>query len=408
MKKQMLQRIGVLAVSFMLVVSTMTGCTKTNTTSNDNQDTTQQESQSGMQVSEESTQPQENDNINKDMEEMNAMDIVSSFRIGWNIGNTLDATKDGIFMNDPAYKTENAWGNPSVTQELIDAVLASGFDVIRIPVSWRNHLGPAPDYQIGENWLNRVQEVVDYAYQKGAYVILNLHHEDWNYPYYDNEEAACDKMQKVWSQIAERFKDYDEHLIFEGQNEPRKVGTSLEWNGGDQEGWDVVNATNAAFIETIRNSGGSNPYRLLMIPGYAANSTVALGHIDIPEGDDRIIVSVHAYSPYNFALNKNGTDKWNNDTYDIDKLMSDLKSLYIDKGIPVIIGEFGAMNKENEDERATWATYYLNAAKEIRVPCVWWDNGAFSGDGELFGLFDRYTGEVKYPVLLEAMMQATE
>jgi endoglucanase len=366
--------------------------------------------ESGSQASEAAaTDEQKSENKNPAMESMSAADVVSQMRIGWNIGNTMDASASGALPLDPPYKCETAWGNPQVTQELIDAVLDSGFNVIRIPVSWSSHVGAAPDYEITESWMNRVQEIVDYAYNKGAYVILNLHHETWNDPYYDSEEAICDRMQKIWTQIADRFADYDEHLIFEGQNEPRKQGTSVEWTGGDQEGWDVVNAANAAFVEAVRSAGGSNPYRMLMIPGYAASSsTTALEHIEIPEGDDRIIVSVHAYTPYNFALNVNGTSSWNNDTMDIDQLMSDLKSLFIDKGIPVIIGEFGAMNKENEAERAEWATYYLTKAKEIGVPCLWWDNGAFSGSGELFGLFDRTTGEVAYPDLLEAMMKATE
>jgi endoglucanase len=371
---------------------------------------TQGTDENGTQVSEATTtNEQKSENKNPAMESMSAADVVSQMRIGWNIGNTMDASASGALPLDPPYKCETAWGNPQVTQELIDAVLDSGFNVIRIPVSWSSHVGAAPDYEITESWMNRVQEIVDYAYNKGAYVILNLHHETWNDPYYDSEEAICDRMQKIWTQIADRFEDYDEHLIFEGQNEPRKQGTSVEWTGGDQEGWDVVNASNAAFVEAVRSAGGSNPYRMLMIPGYAASSsTTALEHIEIPEGDNRIIVSVHAYTPYNFALNVNGTSAWNNDTKDIDQLMSNLKSLFIDKGIPVIIGEFGAMNKENEAERAEWATYYLTKAKEIGVPCIWWDNGAFSGSGELFGLFDRTTGEVAYPDLLEAMMKATE
>lgn len=366
------------------------------------------EAENGTQVAEETEASVEKaPNINVDMEDMNAMDVVNNMRIGWNIGNTLDSTSDRLTRVDMAFKFETAWGNPKVTQELIDAVLDAGFNVIRVPVSWTNHMAGEPDYLITESWMDRVQEVVDYAYNKGAYVILNLHHEDWNYPYYDNEEAACARMKAVWSQIAERFQDYDEHLIFEGQNEPRKIGTSVEWTGGDQEGWDVVNATNKAFVEAIRNAGGSNPYRILMIPGYGANSTVGIRHIELPENDDRIVVSVHAYEPYDFALNTAGRSEWNEDTAAIDTLMKTLKELYIDKGTPVIIGEFGAMNKDNESDRAAWAEYYVKAAAEIGVPCVWWDNGLFEGDGERFGLFDRHTYECKYPQLMEALMRGT-
>lgn len=162
-------------------------------------------------------------NENRDMEDMTAMDIVRDMKIGWNIGNTLDSTRTDITRIDVPYKFETAWGNPKVTQELIDAVLDAGFNVIRIPVSWTNHLGPEPEYQITESWMERVQEVVDYAYNKGAYVIINVHHEDWNYPYYDNLERASAQMKAVWAQIAEVFKDYDEHLIFEGKMNPERL-----------------------------------------------------------------------------------------------------------------------------------------------------------------------------------------
>lgn len=339
-----------------------------------------------------------------DMEELTAMDIVKDMKIGWNIGNTLDSTRTDITRLDAPYKFETAWGNPKVTQELIDAVLDAGFNVIRIPVSWVNHLGPEPEYQITESWMERVQEVVDYAYNKGAYVIINVHHEDWNYPYYDNLERASIQMEAVWRQIAAVFKDYDEHLIFEGQNEPRKVGTALEWNGGDAEGWEVVNQINQVFVDTVRASGGFNPYRILMIPGYAANCTVGIQQVKVPENDTRVIISVHAYEPYDFALNQNGRSTWNYDTTAIDKLMSDLKTLFIDKGTPVIIGEFAATNRDNESERAQWAAYYVHAAKEIGVPCIWWDNGIFVGDGERLGLFDRHTYKCEYPEILSALM----
>ena len=348
------------------------------------------------------------ENINMGMEALTATDMVKDMRMGWNLGNTLDSWRDDLLRVEPAFKFETAWGNPETTQELIDTVIAQGFNVIRIPVTWKNHIGEAPEYKIEESWMQRVKEVVDYAYNREVYVILNTHHEDWNYPYYDNEEAASKQMKAVWTQIAEVFADYDEHLIFEGQNEPRKVGTSLEWNGGDQEGWDVVNRLNQVFIDTVRQSGGSNPYRMLMIPGYAANCWEGIKHIEVPENDKRIIVSVHAYEPYDFALNMQGRSQWNQDTSAIDTIMRNLKTMYIDKGTPVIIGEFAAMNRDNEEERAAWATYYVSKAEEIGVPCVWWDNGLFEGDGERLGLFDRRSYECVYPKVLEALQNATQ
>ncbi|MCM1056537.1 MAG: glycoside hydrolase family 5 protein [Firmicutes bacterium] len=333
-----------------------------------------------------------------------AMNFVKNIKVGISIGNTLDAVSAHLSRDAAPEAFETAWFNPVITEQLVDTMLRSGFDLIRFPVSWTNHLGPEPDFLIEKSWMDRVQEVVDHAYKRNAYIILNLHHEDWNYPYYDNCEAACRKMKAVWSQICERFAEYDEHLIFEAQNEPRKIGTKLEWNGGDKEGWDVVNATNRAFLETVRGAGGHNPKRYVMLPGYGANCTVGVRHIEVPE-DERVMISVHAYEPYEFALQIPGRRNWNHDTQAIDALMQSLKELYTDKGIPVIIGEFGAMNKEdNEEERAEWVSYYVHAAARIGVPCVWWDNGLFEGEGELFGLFNRHDCSCVYPKVLASLI----
>jgi endoglucanase len=241
------------------------------------------------------------------------------------------------------------------------------------------------------------------------YAIINMHHEEWHFPSYDNVDAAKDILTKTWKQIADRFKNYDEHLIFEGLNEPRQKGTNFEWNGGNEEGWDVINQLNAAFIETIRTSGGNNLLRHLMIPPYAATaSTNAWASFIVPE-DDKIIVSIHAYTPYNFALNKTGTSEWSitnaNDTRDIDNLMKSIDQNFISKGIPVIIGEFGAMEKNNLESRVAWAEYYIKKGAEKGIPCIWWDNGAFAGTGELFGLLDRRTLTWKAPEVVDALMK---
>ena len=147
-------------------------------------------------------------------------ELVKELKIGWNLGNTLDATGGGALLN-----TEMSWGNPATKEDMFIAVKEAGFNIIRIPVSWGNHLGPEPDYTIHTVWLDRVNEVVDYAIENDLFVILNMHHEEWHFPSYDNLDKAEAILTKVWSQIAERFKDYDEHLIFEGMNEPRMKGT---------------------------------------------------------------------------------------------------------------------------------------------------------------------------------------
>lgn len=342
-----------------------------------------------------------------EMRDITATDLVKEMTIGWNLGNTLDATGgQGVF-------TEMSWGNPITTKKMIDAVKAAGFNTLRIPTTWQPHIGPAPDYIIDQAWLDRVQEVVEYAYANDMFVIINMHHEEWYCPYYDKEDAIVDELTKTWKQIADQFQNYDEHLIFEGLNEPRQKGTSFEWNGGNQEGWDVVNKLNAAFVETIRKAGVNNPKRILMIPPYAANSSqVAWNSFEVPK-DDKIIVSIHAYTPYNFALNKSGTDQWNasnaSDTGEIDNLMKNINEKFISQGIPVILGEFGAMDKNgNTESRVAWAEYYVKKAKEVGIPCIWWDNAAFLGSGELFGLLDRYTATWKHQEVVDALMKGLQ
>lgn len=332
--------------------------------------------------------------------DISSMELVAGMKLGWNLGNTLDAS-GGIGI-----MSELAWGNPKTKQEMIDKVLEAGFNVVRIPVTWDGHFGAAPEYKIHDIWLERVKEVVDYAYQKGAYVILNTHHEEWYMPTEENKVANGEQLAALWTQIAEYFKDYDEHLIFEGLNEPRLRGTAKEW-ASDDTASEVINYWQQIFVDTVRATGGNNTLRHLMITGYAASSSKKnLEAIVLPE-DDKLIVSVHAYTPYNFALNIHGTAQWDSkkDAREIDTLMKHIDELFISKGIPVIIGEFGAMNKENEDERVEWAVYYLTKARELGVPCIWWDNNVYSGNGEKFGLLDRRNLTYPYPELLKAMMQ---
>lgn len=333
-------------------------------------------------------------------------ELIKELKIGWNLGNTFDATGGSLLSS------EVSWGNPITKEEMFIAVKEAGFNIIRIPVSWGNHMGPEPDYTIHTAWLDRVNEVVDYAIDNDLYVILNLHHEEWHFPSYENLDKANQILEKVWLQIAERFKNYDEHLIFEGMNEPRMKNTPLEWTGGNAEAWDVINQLNHTFVDTIRNSGGNNPYRHLMIPPYAASSDPKTWSEFIVPEDDKIIVSIHAYTPYNFALNTKGTDKWSlensRDTGDIDYLMNNIYNTFISKGQPVIIGEFGAVDKENLEDRKLWSEYYIQKASEKGIPCIWWDNGAFVGGGELFGILDRRSGDWKFPDIVEALMRGLE
>ena len=356
--------------------------------SGDNSDT------EGLYVSKYDTQ--------QEMSDESAWDLVAKMRVGWNLGNTFDATG-----GDGTIAAETSWGNPKTTKEMIDLVSQSGFNVLRLPVSWGTHMDE--NYNVDPAWMARVHEVVDYAIDNDMFVILNTHHEEWYFPTNEDKDQDIEQLTALWKQIAEEFKNYDERLIFEGVNEPRLRGTSKEWTGGDSESREVVNAYAKAFYDTVRASGGNNDKRSLMITGYAASSSKnCLQQIVLPNyDDDHLIVSVHAYLPYSFALDTKGTDQFDaaKDAASIDTLFTDLDEIFLSQHIPVIVGEFGCMNKMNDEERVECVTYYLSVAEQYGVPCIWWDNGAFVGDGENFGLLDReLIPEWKFQSIIDAIM----
>lgn len=336
-----------------------------------------------------------------------AMEFVKNIKIGWNLGNTLDCT--GSWINgDLAHET--AWGNVKTTEDMIKTVKKAGFNTVRIPVSWGEHLDSKNN--INKEWLDRVQEVVDYAIDNGMYVILNTHHEGgWLIPSKDST-AMSDKFTSIWKQISARFKNYDEHLIFEGMNEPKTNGSANEWSGGTAEERKVINKYNQLFVDTVRASGGNNKLRYLMVTPYgASSSSVALKALEVPD-DDRVIVSVHAYLPYNMAFNAGSSENEFTDSCkkDLDSFFNTLDTCFIKKGIPVIIGEFGSINKGNEAERAKLAQYYVSAAKKLGIPCLWWDNGqkGNAGDGETFGLLDRKNLKWWFEDLVKALVKAAK
>ncbi len=332
--------------------------------------------------------------------DITSIELIKEIKIGWNLGNTLDAT------GDEGINSEISWGNPFTAKENIDKVKDAGFNIIRIPTTWENHL--VSESKISESWLNRTREIVDYAIDNNMYVILNLHHEQWHYPSYENLEAAKEMLTALWTQIGNHFMAYDEHLIFEGLNEPRMYNTEYEWTSGTIESRDVINQLNKTFIDTIRNLEGNNPLRHLMIPPYAASSNPdAWTDFFVPD-DDKLIVSIHGYTPYDFALNPDGSSTFSpenkNDTKEIDWLMENIHTNFISKGIPVIIGEFGARDKNNIESRIAWSEYYVRKATEIGIPCIWWDNGSFIGDGENFGLLDRRNNTWVFQNIIDSLM----
>lgn len=339
---------------------------------------------------------------NDPMNITSAKDLVAQMKIGWNLGNTLDAMDASA--EHQGLEAETSWGNPETKKIMVDIIKKAGFNVFRLPVSWGTHVDE--NYNIDKEWMDRVQEVVNYAIDNDMFVILNTHHEEWYMPKEEDLEEDLKQLEAMWKQIAERFKGYGEKLIFEGVNEPRLRGEGAEWTG-NKSSRDIVNKYAETFVKTVRATGGNNAERALMITPYAASSMKEnLSALKIPENAGNIIVSVHAYLPYSFALDTNGTNVYDPNNSEIPGLFKNLKEIFLDKGIPVIIGEFGCVNKENTEDRVKCITDYLTAAKEAGVPCVWWDNNGYRGNGENFGIFNRKYLEWYNEDILNAIMAA--
>lgn len=354
--------------------------------------------------------------------ESNSFSLIKNINVGWNLGNALESYYEG-YPDD--INTEISWGNPKVTPEMIHKVREAGFNAVRVPVRWYPHVVDVNDMNIiDKKWLDRVKEVVDYCIDNNMYVILNTHHEDWmeSFPLFINKEEILRKERNLWRAIATFFRDYDEHLIFAGTNE-----VEINWQKPTSENLEVQNSFNQCFVDAVRSTGGKNYYRNLIVQMYATNPDYAFdGQFLIPRdvNDGRLIVEFHYYRPSGFAYmdckNHTYTDFfyfWGSDfncfNHDavsfiedeeyIDNYFSKIRSEWIDKGIPVVMGEYGIVTTLNDgigniDKQIASKEYYMKyvtstARKYGIVPFVW-DNGSFytkpDKDGkEHFGLFDR-------------------
>lgn len=353
-------------------------------------------------------------------ETMTKAEILKKMGLGWNLGNTFDANDCNWLSNDVDYETGWIGASEKTTKELIQFVRKSGFSTIRIPVSWHNHM-LGSDYTINEKWMDRVHEVVDWAIDEGMYVIINIHHDNtisyqnnkFFYPNSTYRSQSLDYVSDVWQQLCEEYKDYDQHLIFETLNEPRLIGHHNEWGfttnnpeSDVREAIGVINELNQKAVDTIRSSGGNNKTRLIMCPGYCASIDGAVNPYYVLPSDksNMTVASVHAYTPYSFALDKNGTSSFTSDLYSqLDYLFDCLDKLE-QKGISSVIGEFGAMDKNNSDERVKWAEYYTKRSSERGIPAVLWDNNVYPpSNGETFGLIKRSELSVSDTEFLKAL-----
>ncbi len=326
--------------------------------------------------------------------------LIEEMGVGWNLGNTLDC-EDAWKSRDDVTGFETAWGHPVTTKAMIDKIRELGFDTIRIPVSWGQKTDNS--YNISNAWMDRVQTVVDYAIDNGMYVIINSHHDnDYYYPSTSHERESKAFIQNIWTQIAERFKDYDYHLIFESMNEPRLADTQYEWwydeNSKEcREAARIINEMNQIFVDVVRQSGGNNLDRYLAVTCYDAspNNYIQNDSFILPTDSvkDRLIISAHAYTPYNLVMGNDmkyvtfGSSQKN----DINWFMKGLYDRFVKNGIPVYIGETGCINKNNPDARHDWAYYFFKTANKYGMTAIVWENSSDTTGTESYALFNRRT-----------------
>lgn len=346
-----------------------------------------------------------------------AAEIASKMTIGWNIGNSLEVPSG-----------ETGWGNPAVDQQLIDSVRKAGFNTIRIPCAWDSHADQTT-LEIDPNWLARVKDVIDYCYADSLYVIINCH---WEGGWLENNvtEAMQDtvnaKQEAYWTQIAEYFKDYDEHLLFAGANEPN-VNNSAQMA--------VLLSYHQTFIDAVRATGGNNSSRVLIVQGPSTDiskTNQLMSSMPADQIEDRLMAEIHYYTPWNFcgleedanwgkmfyfwgedyhsATNPARNATWGEGSA-VETYFQSMKTKFVDEGIPVILGEYGAIKRISLTEdlalhtasREYYYKYVTNAAVRHGMIPVYWDNGFNGNNG--FALFNRNNGAVMDQGTLNAIIQ---
>lgn len=335
--------------------------------------------------------------------------MVAEMGNGWNLGNTMDG-HTGFTPN------ETLWQNVETTQKLIDSVHNMGFNTVRIPVTWGTMINDE-DYSINDTWINRVQDIVDYCISQDMYVIVNIHHDGaeqsgWLRIASDDIDSVKDKFTGVWTTIANKFRDYDEHLIFESMNEV--VGDDNSETGINKD-TKVIMELNQIFVDVIRNSGSNNAYRYLSVPGRYTNienSTKESVGFTIPNDtvENRIFVAVHYYD-WSFGMleNMNMTTWGPQSAASLQKDFIKLYNKFTSQGIPVILGEYGCVNKYNSADRAYHVEVVNRLCQMYGVVPVYWDNGYYDRSTDeadyCFTLVDRNTGESIDTLVTDALMR---
>lgn len=367
-----------------------------------------------------------------------AQKFVLNMGFGWNLGNTFDAYSGNL----SDLSTENCWGQPTTTKAMIDGLKAGGINTIRIPVSWHNHFID-DKYTIDPLWMARIQEVVDWAVGNDMYIILNIHHDDANYksdpigyndgfyPLRKDQPESERFLKAVWTQVGETFKDYNEKLTFETMNEPRLRDDPHEWYAANgckkcEEATQVLREYNQLCINTIRSTGGNNAtIRYISCPNLCASPDIAMNtnfgdednfktQIEVLEDSipNHLIQSVHMYTPWNFAGEYTSTTENEKFTDDIQNTLHNyfgwIYTRFIKKGYPVIVGEMGAVNKNNLDDRAKYLTFFLAEAKLASTTACIWDNGNAAVGNDSFGFYNRRKQSWEFPLLHDIAVMQTE
>jgi endoglucanase len=347
-----------------------------------------------------------------------APEIAHAMKLGWNLGNSLEVPSG-----------ETGWGNPKVNLALITAVRNAGFNTIRIPCAWGSHAN-ATTMEIDTNWLSRVREVIDYCYANEMYIVLNCH---WDNGWLENNvtEAMKDSVNKrqlaYWMQIANYFKDYDEHLLFAGANEP---------NASNASQMAVLLTYHQTFIDAVRSTGGNNSSRVLVIQGPNTDIETTnnlMSTLPVDQISDRLMMEVHYYTPWQFCglesdanwgkmfyfwgnghhstTNASRNATWGEEST-VESLYQMMKTKFVDKGIPVILGEYSAVKRTSltgEDlalhisSREYFFEYVTNAAVRHGMIPMYWDNG-YSGNNGI-ALFNRSNGGIVDHGSLDAIIR---
>lgn len=324
--------------------------------------------------------------------ELTALEFVELMGNGINLGNTMEAygrASVGVGAATSTYET--FWGQPVTTQEMVSGMKAAGFDTLRIPVAWTNAMNfESGDYTIGADYLDRVEEIVNYALNEDMYVIINDH---WDGGWWgmfgsateSTRQAAMDLYVSMWTQIGERFKNYNDHVVFESGNEElgfRLNDTDIAKDSGtltDEQCYEVTNQINQKFVDVIRGTGGNNEVRFLLIAGFGTDITTTcndLYKMPTDTADSKLLLSVHYYEPSGYCIFTSQATWGTKADYEAQLEKLSMLSKFTDQGIGIVIGEYGVLmnNKEMKEDTLEYTQNFLNNCDILGGICpVLWD-----------------------------------